>query len=364
MEADLSPVAPVRFPDDPSLDPLCQSLAELSSGRQRVDAWPAKALRMCGQAGVYRWFLPESAGGYGWSESDQTRGYLRLAEADLTTTFVITQYMGAIRRIAGSDNQSVAGQWLQRLVSGEAFTTVGISHLTTSRRHLAKPALLATESDDGFVLDGLSPWVTGVPHADIYVVGATFADGREILVAVPRDVPGIEAGKGAELVALTASCTDRLDFHQVRIDRSMVLAGPVENVMQTGVGAGTGGLQTSTLAVGLARAAVNYLADEADRREDLRAACSQLTAELDQLQSLLLRAAEGDASCDASDIRGEANRLVLRATQAAMTAAKGAGYLEGHPVGRWCREALFFLVWSCPQPIAQAHLCELAGIAS
>jgi alkylation response protein AidB-like acyl-CoA dehydrogenase len=52
--------------------------------------------------------------------------------------------------------------------------------------------------------------------------------------------------------------------------------------------------------------------------------------------------------------------MVLRATQAAMTAAKGAGYVEGHPVGRWCREALFFLVWSCPAPIAQAHLCEFA----
>ncbi len=43
-----------------------------------------------------------------------------------------------------------------------------------------------------------------------------------------------------------------------------------------------------------------------------------------------------------------------------MTAAKGAGFIEGHPVGRWCREALFFLVWSCPQPVMQAHLCELA----
>jgi hypothetical protein len=26
------------------------------------------------------------------------------------------------------------------------------------------------------------------------------------------------------------------------------------------------------------------------------------------------------------------------------------------------REALFFLVWSCPQPVMQANLCELAGL--
>ena len=44
-----------------------------------------------------------------------------------------------------------------------------------------------------------------------------------------------------------------------------------------------------------------------------------------------------------------ANSLVLRASQAALAAAEGTGYVVGHPAGRWCREALFFLVWSCPQ---------------
>jgi hypothetical protein len=52
----------------------------------------------------------------------------------------------------------------------------------------------------------------------------------------------------------------------------------------------------------------------------------------------------------------------LRATQAALAAAKGTGFVVGHPAGRWCREALFFLVWSCPRPVAAANLCELAGL--
>jgi hypothetical protein len=61
-------------------------------------------------------------------------------------------------------------------------------------------------------------------------------------------------------------------------------------------------------------------------------------------------------------LRQRANSLVQRASQAALAAAKGSGYVVGHPAGRWCREALFFLVWSCPQPVAAANLCELAGI--
>ena len=89
-------------------------------------------------------------------------------------------------------------------------------------------------------------------------------------------------------------------------------------------------------------------------------ASDELTREVDQLEKTLLAATVDADSCDTSEIRGAANRLVLRSTQAALTAAKGAGFVEGHPVGKWCREALFFLVWSCPQPVAQAHLCELA----
>lgn len=351
---------PIESPNGESMDHFCHQLRQQSDRWVGLEDWPAESLRACGRAGVFRWFLPEAHGGLGWSERDQTVGYLRLAEADLTTTFVITQYMGAIRRIAASDNRQVAERWLQPLVRGERFATVGISHLTTSRQHLHQPALSATQTEQGFVLSGMAPWVTGAPHADLFVTGATLDDGRQILVAVPSDTSGVEAGPGVELVALSSSCTDRVTFDQVLVSRSMLLGGPIENVLQSGVGARTGGLQTSTLAVGLSRAAVGFLGDEASRREDLREPTAELRREVESLEATLLEASEGDGGCDASDIRATANRLVLRTTQAALTAAKGAGFVSGHPVGRWCREALFFLVWSCPQPVTHAHFCELA----
>ncbi len=355
---------PVTAADGDSLDRLCQQLREWSERWVTSADWPADALRLCGERGVYRWFLPPSQGGFGWTEQEQIQGYLRLAEADLTTTFVITQYMGAVRRIAQSGNPAVVDRWLAGSISGDVFTTVGISHLTTSRQHLRRPALAATEAVDGFVLNGVSPWVTGAPHADVYVVGATLADGREILAAVPAELDGVQPGPGMPLLALTSSCTDRLEFNQVHIDASLILSGPIENVMSSGSGGTTGGLQTSTLAIGLTKAAVAFLTDEASRRDDLKPAANELIRETDELEAKLIQAAAGAPSCNAAEIRGQANRLVMRATQAAMTAAKGAGYVQGHPVGRWCREALFFLVWSCPQPVSQAHLCELAGVQS
>ncbi len=354
----------IRSLDASRLDDLCARLEELARSPQRDGAWPAESLRLCGEAGVYAWFLPVSAGGLGWDEAEQTRAYLRLAAADLTTTFVITQRMTACRRVASSENCEVARKWLPKLVTGEAFATVGISHLTTSRQHLGRPVLQATAAPGGWWLDGFSPWVTGGSQADLLVVGATLEDGRQIVAAVDADQAGVAAGPNAPLVALSGSCTGQVDFCRVAVTEDQILSGPVEQVLQQASGKGPGGLQTSALAIGLADAAARFLQSEALRRKELTAVAERLTEDVEQAKQRLLAAAKGMAECDAGELRGAANRLVLRATQAALTAAKGAGFVAGHPVGRWCCEALFFLVWSCPQPVAQSHLCELAGLAT
>lgn len=354
-------ITPCTSPNDASTDALCSHLAALAAHYQSPSDWPAPSLDACAAAGVFRWFLPQSRGGFQWSEADQVRGYLRLAAADLTTTFVITQFIGACKRIATSDNGYPRERYLGELLQGKRFATVGISHLTTSSQHLQAPVLRAEIEGDGFRLNGMSPWVTGASKADVIVLAATLKDGRQLLASVPTTRQGIACGPGVELVALSASCTDRVTLQDVRVDPEMLIAGPMPDVMRSGFGAGTGGLQTSTLAAGLSRAAVDYLLGEAEKRHELRAIATQLDQQTNSLCDSLIQAASGQA-CDAGELRGQANRLVMRTTQTAMTAAKGAGYVATHPVGRWCREALFFLVWSCPQPVAQEHMCELAGI--
>lgn len=327
-----------------------------------ADDWPAQQLQLCAQRGVFRWFIAQELGGLGWSDADVVRGYLELSAACLTTTFVITQRTGACRRIAGSDNTPLKESLLPDLLSGETFATVGISHLTTSRQHLKKPVLLAQEVERGYMLEGFSPWVTGAPAADTLVIGAAMEDGRQMLIAVPADAPGVEVGKPAQLVGLSASQTGPVNFQQTFVPHEWLLDGPRPNVMQRGKGANTGGLETSTLAVGLSMAACRYLLQQGGQRDELSQPAEHFEAELVQLREDLIAAASGDPDCNPLKIRARANSLVLRITQAALTSAKGAGYLESHPVGRWCREALFFLVWSCPTGVLSANLCELARI--
>ena len=132
-------ISRIQHPDDSALDELCDELSELASSLETDDAWPARQLEQCGRHGVFEWFVPKELGGQGWNEEDLVRGYLRLSAACLTTTFIITQRTGTCRRIALADNLWARQECLPALINGQQFATVGVSHLTTSRRHLAHP---------------------------------------------------------------------------------------------------------------------------------------------------------------------------------------------------------------------------------
>jgi alkylation response protein AidB-like acyl-CoA dehydrogenase len=324
----------ITSPDDPALDDLCRELAVRADELDRAPNWPGEQLRLCGEYGVYEWFIGLPWSGQGWSDEDVVRGYLKLSAACLTTTFIITQRTGACRRIEGSGNEAQKDRLLPPLARGNCFATVGISHLTTSRRHVRRPVLRAQRTPGGFLLDGFSPWVTGGDHADLVVVGATLMEQDEptelqLLAAVPTGLAGVSSPEPAKLVALSGSCTGRVEFHRTFVSDEHVIAGPVENVIQQGVGAGTGGHETSTLAVGLAAAALDYLKTESEERPELAPPWRALKEEHASIEQDLLAIARGGAPCTKEQLRQRANSLVLRATQASLSAAKGTGYVVG-----------------------------------
>jgi alkylation response protein AidB-like acyl-CoA dehydrogenase len=285
-------------------------------------------------------------------------GYEQLAGACLTTCFILSQRDAACRRLRDSGNETLCQQLLPALTRGNTFTTVGISQLTTSRQH-GKPAMAASVEGETLVLDGSMPWVTGAAQADYLVTGAVLDDGRQVLAVLPRELPGVLVKPPLELMALQGSLTAEVVCDQVRLDSDWLLAGPAEKVLATGRG-GAGGLETSCLALGLAGAAIDYLHQEANQRPELRAMTDRLETARRTLRAELHRLARDGADPDAAVVlRARANSFVLRSTQAALTASKGTGFLRHHPAQRWARQALFFLVWSCPRPAVEATLACL-----
>jgi alkylation response protein AidB-like acyl-CoA dehydrogenase len=186
---------------------LLEQLRLAAGELESADRWPADQMSWLAEAGVLGWMIPESYGGSDISDEELMRGYQSLAQACLTTTFILTQRNGACGRIAASDNESLKSQYLPGLASGELFATVGISHLSTSRQHWKQPTVQVVEKrdNDGYVLNGEVPWVTGAAHADLIVTGGTLHDGRQVLLALPKERAGLTVGPPADLLALSSS---------------------------------------------------------------------------------------------------------------------------------------------------------------
>jgi alkylation response protein AidB-like acyl-CoA dehydrogenase len=332
-------------------------LAALAALADRADtdlAWPDASLRLARELGALRWSIPPDRGGEGLDRVAQLEGSEQLASACLTTAFILSQREAAVRWLVQASDL-IRQRFLPPLARGKAFATVGLSQLTTSGQH-RPPSLRVHASPIAYRLEGDVPWVTGADHADLIVTGGVLDDGRQVLLLLPRSLPGVSVEPPLALAALAGSRTARLRCDGVEVPGELLLAGPGERLVRSG-----GGLDTSCLALGLTRSAVAFLLQEAQRRPGISPAAKRLTDALDASRRRLHELARGTpADADVLALRVECTRLVLRATQAALAVAKGTGFVLPHPAQRWYRQAQFFLVWSCPQPVASALLDDLA----
>jgi alkylation response protein AidB-like acyl-CoA dehydrogenase len=340
-----------------------EALARLDGASDASGGWSEALWQVLVETGAPRWSVPVEQGGIGASRPLLMSLYAALAGGSLTAVFILTQHDAAVRRLAAARDSDFAKAWLERIADGEVLASVGISHLTTSSRAGSRALHARPTARGGYLLDGAMPWVTAAERADVIVAGATVGDGRQILVACPTDRPGMSVEPAFRLAALTAACTSEVRCESYAVGPEEVLAGPAEDINRIPGLAGTGGLETSALALGQALAPIEELQSLSELDASLEPTRSVLAASWGEIWDLLHEAAVGRPDAVApGEIRARANTLVLAATQAYLAARKGTGFLASEKAQRWARQALFFLVWSCPTPVARATMADLTGL--
>ena len=121
-------------PDEPRIAALVASLAQADGPADLAGTWPQALWSLVQQAGATRWSLDTEFGGAACPRPLLVQRYARLAEVSLTAVFILSQHDAAVRRLMNAADKPKARQWLEAIGSGQAFATVGISQLTTSRR--------------------------------------------------------------------------------------------------------------------------------------------------------------------------------------------------------------------------------------
>ncbi len=314
------------------------------------ESWPVDSVRWLTEAECFKNVVAKKYKGLQAEPQRQLETYEAVAAGSLSTALILTQHDAACELLGDCDNEKLANRLLPQFASGELLTTVGISQLTTSRRH-GGPPMQAVKTANGYRLHGFMPWVTSAPKADYIVTGAVLENGQQILGCLSTEAKGLEIDEPMKLMALRSSYTTAVHCKDVELLNEFLMRGPVDKVLR--LRAPVKPLSVSAVGMGVAKtmwkdiqekssslASVNSLFDEdiPNRFQEVR---NRLFNAADKLS-------DPDAEIPAMEIRVAVNDLVQRLSVTLMTTAKGSGYLSSNSTQRLCREAMFFLVWSAP----------------
>ncbi len=335
-----------------SLAPLLSPIADRACGNENESIWPAKDLESLASVGATKWAISRDWGGDDLEPMDLHDRYEEIASASLATALVLSQRDAGVGYLEASSNQSLKEELMPRLVSNQVWTTIGISHLTTS---FHSGTLTAHRTEAGYMLSGTIPWVTGAVHSEFIIAAARTEDAQQIIFVLPTNRPGVTVMPPMKLATLGATATSAVDCVHVLIEPHLIIAGPAEKVLARRRKSVT--LGQAFAAFGLTRAALKLM-----EPFDFSAALSTRDAIRSQYEELSLSVRQINQAGDAGDLqsgpllRSECNNLAIRATHAALMMHKGTGLRLDHPAQRLAREGLFLLVWSSPASVTDRNL--------
>jgi alkylation response protein AidB-like acyl-CoA dehydrogenase len=232
---------------------------------------------------------------------------------------------------------------------------------------------------DEWVLNGMKTWATNGGIANVHVVVASvdpaLGSRGQASFVVPPGTPGLAMGQKIRKHGIRASHTAEVVLSDVRVPGRCVLGGRARlderlaRVREGGSAGEQAAMKTfeasrpgvAAMAVGIARAAVEYAAEYSKTRV-------QFGRPIGQNQGVAFMLADMQASVDAARLlvwraawmarqgkpftraEGSMSKLVagetaVRVTEQAIQVLGGNGYTRDYPVERWHRDAKIFTIF-------------------
>jgi alkylation response protein AidB-like acyl-CoA dehydrogenase len=196
-------------------------------------------------------------------------------------------------------------------------------------------------------------------HKTLRVVLTKLADAPSSedvlrLVVLPDSLEGLEVTLEAHPLGLVAAPRARWKLHDAEFADSWVLGGLEQGGPGAARFAALANVLLGALAVGIARAALEYGGDYAKGRiqfgkpissyQAIAFMAAEMAMDVDAARFLIWRAAQTwDVGSDALRLAERARMQAVKATQRVTTDAVqilgGAGFLQDHPVELWMRDA-------------------------
>ena len=251
----------------------------------------------------------------------------------------------------------------------------------------------AVKDGSDWVLDGHKMWIGNGGIADVHVVNAVVDEELghrgQALFIVPGGTPGLHMVRKLDKLGCRASHTAELKLDGVRVPAENLLGG-AEKLEHKLAAARAAGGRSATLgtfeqtrpmvaaqALGIARAALEYVTAYANRREAFGAPIidnqgiafplADLATQIDAARLLTWRAS-WMAATGVPLSRGEgsmsklaASEVAVKTTERAIQTMGGWGYISDHPVEKWYRDAKLYTIFEGTSEIQRIVIAQALG---
>src|SRR5206468_2508266 len=119
--------------------------------------------------------------------------------------FLWAQHLGLMHTVGVSDDAELRSRWLDRLARGEVRAGLALGGA------LPQPTLHARADGDGWLLDGVSPFVSGWGRIDVMHAATRVGDEVVWLIVDAQESRGLRVER-LRLAVLDATATVRASF--------------------------------------------------------------------------------------------------------------------------------------------------------
>lgn len=344
-----------------------------------TDAIPDDILSEMREMGLFGLTMPEHYGGAGMNVSQYVRTIHALSYAMPAFRSIISINIGMFcSALKNGGTEAQKAEWLPRVAAGEiacfALTEPG------SGSDSAGLQTTATETGNGWVLNGTKRYITNAPHAKVGLIMARTSkenlpkNAHVSAFIVPMDAPGISVGKPDKKMGQSGSHIADIVLEDVRVGGEALLGGEIGK----GFAFAMMSLDNGRMSVGAAATAYARRAlDSALRYATERKAFGEPISTFQLIQQML---AESEteiyaAECMMADVtrRADAGENVLRKAAAFKAFASemcgrvvdrcvqiygGAGYLAEYDAERFFRDARIYRIYEGTTQILQLQIAK------
>lgn len=316
--------------------------------------YPKDVLHALGEVGAFSQHLASQNGRGEYDIRAALKAMDIVSQECMSTGFMMWAQDVVSWYIEISDNKYLKQGVLPTLAKGDAL---GGTALSNPMKYLAgiEPILItATETSDGFLLNGCLPWISnlGADHWFGIIFKISGANPRDVMALVNTSWAGIELKRLAKFCGMEGTGTYSVALKDVFLTKEFVLGDPLIPYLKK-LKAGFILLQTG-MATGVIESCIR-ICEEAEPKYGhvncfLDDRPADLQEELDDMREVIADLCEDPFNPDQDYMRAvlEArllgSELVLRAANSAMLHTGASGYLHDAPAQRKLREAYFVAI--------------------